>query len=326
MHFVMFGAGAVGGAIGARLAIKGHPVTLIARGRHAEVIREKGLRYRDPTRDRQLQIPCVTHPSQVNWQADSVVIATMKAQDSAEAFETLYATVGDQYPLFCAQNGIANEALAQRYFSEVHAMLVVLPATYLTVGEVIHSAMTPGGLLDAWGVSPASKQNITRQVTSAFTESGFASESNPRTMALKHAKLLQNIGNALDLFLADRKHSREIMRLLREEALAVFQTAGQECASVEETRSRFNLVQRGDVEGAPRGGSSTWQSQARGLSSLETPFLNGEICQLARTNGLAAPVNALVMRWAFESTQEGANKKRASEQVLKALQTTQSEP
>ena len=264
--------------------------------------------------------------SQVNWQADSVVIATMKAQDSAEAFETLYATVGDQYPLFCAQNGIANEALAQRYFSQVHAMLVVLPATYLTAGEVIHSAMTPGGLLDAWGVSPASKQNITRQVTSALTESGFASESNPRTMALKHAKLLQNIGNALDLFLADRKHSREIMRLLREEALAVFQTAGQECASVEETRSRFNLVQRGDVEGAPRGGSSTWQSQARGLSSLETPFLNGEICQLARTNGLAAPVNALVMRWAFESTQEGANKKRASEQVLKALQMTQSEP
>ena len=326
MHFVMYGAGAVGGAIGARLAIKGHPVTLIARGRHAEVIREKGLKYRDPTRDRQLQIPCVTHPSQVNWQADSVVIATMKAQDSAEAFETLYATVGDQYPLFCAQNGIANEALAQRYFSEVHAMLVVLPATYLTAGEVIHSAMTPGGLLDAWGVSPASKHDITRQVTSAFTESGFASESNPRTMALKHAKLLQNIGNALDLFLADRKHSREIMRLLREEALAVFQTAGQECASVEETRSRFNLVQRGDVEGAPRGGSSTWQSQARGLSSLETPFLNGEICQLARTNGLAAPVNALVMRWAFESTQEGANKKRASEQVLKALQTTQSEP
>ena len=325
MHFVMYGAGAVGGAIGARLAIKGHPVTLIARGNHAEVIREKGLKYRDPTRDRQLQIPCVTHPSQVNWQADSVVIATMKAQDSAEAFETLYATVGDQYPLFCAQNGIANEALAQRYFSEVHAMLVVLPATYLTAGEVIHSAMTPGGLLDAWGVSPASKQDITRQVTSAFSESGFASESNPRTMALKHAKLLQNIGNALDLFLADRKHSREIMRLLREEALAVFQTAGQECASVEETRSRFKLVQRGDVEGAPRGGSSTWQSQARGLSSLETPFLNGEICQLARTNGLAAPVNALVMRWAFESTQEGADK-RASEQVLKALQTTQSEP
>ena len=326
MHFVMYGAGAVGGAIGARLTITGHPVTLIARGNHAEVIRKKGLRYRDPTRDQLLQIPCVTHPDQVNWQADSVVIATMKAQDSAEALETLYATVGDQYPLFCAQNGIANEALAQRYFSQVHAMLVVLPATYLTAGEVIHSATTPGGLLDAWGVSPASEQGVTRQVTSALTESGFSSESSPRTMALKHAKLLQNIGNALDLFLSDREHSREIMRLLRTEALTVFQAAGHECASVEESRPRFNLVKRGDVEGAPRGGSSTWQSQARGLSTLETPFLNGEICQLARTNGLAAPINALVMQWAFESGQEGAEQKRASEQVLKALQMTQSEP
>ena len=200
---------------------------MIARGNHAEVIRKKGLRYRDPTRDLQLQIPCVTHPDQVNWQADSVVIATMKAQDSAEAFETLYATVGDQYPLFCAQNGIANEALAQRYFSQVHAMLVVLPATYLTAGEVIHSARTPGGLLDAWGVSPASEQDITRQVTSALTESGFASESNPRTMALKHAKLLQNIGNALDLFLSDREHSREIMRLLRKRLWPFFKLQGK---------------------------------------------------------------------------------------------------
>jgi hypothetical protein len=41
---------------------------------------------------------------------------------------------------------------------------------------------------------------------------------------------------------------------------------------------------------------------------------------------LAAPINALVMQWAFESGQEGGEKRRASEQVLKALQKTQSEP
>ena len=39
MRFVVFGAGAIGGVIGARLAEGGHEVALVARGRHLEAIR-----------------------------------------------------------------------------------------------------------------------------------------------------------------------------------------------------------------------------------------------------------------------------------------------
>lgn len=301
MHYVIYGAGAIGGAIGARLFKMGFPVTLIARGQHCEIIQRKGLRYRDTTRDERLAIDCVSHPKEVSWREDSVVIATMKGQDSESAFESLFAVTGDRYPIFCAQNGVANEALAQRYFSKVYAMLVVLPATYLTPGEVIHSAGTPGGLLDTYGFNLNAMPETATEVAEALTRSGFASLANPDTMALKHAKLLQNLGNALDLVLEDRDHSREIMRLLRQEALAVFDAAGRPCADATTSSARFNLVERGRVMGATRGGSSTWQSKARGQSRIETPYLNGEICLLGRQYGIPTPTNNLVMTWAFHA-------------------------
>lgn len=320
VHFVIYGAGAIGGAIGARLFLQGFQVTLIARGGHQEVISRQGLRYRDPSRDELLAMDCVGHPREVKWREDSVVIATMKGQDSESAFEALFSVTEDRYPLFCAQNGVANESLAQRYFTQVYAMLVVLPATYLTPGEVIHSAGQPGGLLDTYGVNPWAKTEIAEGVASALTQSGFASIANPDTMALKHAKLLQNLGNALDLVLADREHSRDIMRLLRREALTVFEAAGRPCSNVEESSARFSLVERGRVAGAPRGGSSTWQSKARGQSRIETPYLNGEICLLGRQHNVPTPANHAVMKWAFAAVSEPDRPTRPSSEVLDSLQ------
>ena len=42
-RYIIFGAGAVGGLIGAQLHRAGHDVTLIARGAHLETMRRDGL-------------------------------------------------------------------------------------------------------------------------------------------------------------------------------------------------------------------------------------------------------------------------------------------
>ena len=44
MRFVVYGAGAIGGVVGGRLAEAGHEVVLIARGEHHDAIRVDGLR------------------------------------------------------------------------------------------------------------------------------------------------------------------------------------------------------------------------------------------------------------------------------------------
>ena len=52
MRFVVYGAGAIGGVVGGRLAQHGHEVVLIARGDHHDAIRDHGLRLSPPTRRR----------------------------------------------------------------------------------------------------------------------------------------------------------------------------------------------------------------------------------------------------------------------------------
>ena len=46
MKVTVFGAGAIGGFMGAKLALAGHDVTLIARGPHLAAMRERGLELR----------------------------------------------------------------------------------------------------------------------------------------------------------------------------------------------------------------------------------------------------------------------------------------
>ena len=47
-RFVVYGAGAIGGVLGARLFAAGHAVVLIARGAHLAAIHADGLRVESP--------------------------------------------------------------------------------------------------------------------------------------------------------------------------------------------------------------------------------------------------------------------------------------
>src|SRR5260370_15474968 len=112
MRFVVFGAGAVGGVIGARLFEHGREVVAIARGAHFEAVRDNGLHLVDPDGKVTLPIPVVDDPARIDWRADDVVLVTTKSQDSTGAFNALAAAVGYAVPVVCAQNGVDNERIA----------------------------------------------------------------------------------------------------------------------------------------------------------------------------------------------------------------------
>ena len=70
MRFVVYGAGAVGGVIGGRLAEHGHDVALIARGAHYEAIREHGLTVESPETTVTVPVEVVDHPSKLTFTDD----------------------------------------------------------------------------------------------------------------------------------------------------------------------------------------------------------------------------------------------------------------
>ncbi len=89
MRFVVFGAGAIGGAVGARLFQRGHDVTLVARGDHGRALASTGLVLEAPEESETLAVPAVTDPASLDWYADSVVLLAVKSQHTEEALAQL---------------------------------------------------------------------------------------------------------------------------------------------------------------------------------------------------------------------------------------------
>ncbi len=84
-RYIIIGAGAVGGAIGGRLALAGRSVVLVARGDHLRALREVGLRLRTPDEDVVQQVPAVAEPDQVRLTGDDILILATKTQQANDA-------------------------------------------------------------------------------------------------------------------------------------------------------------------------------------------------------------------------------------------------
>jgi len=85
MHIVFYGAGGIGGYFGARLLAAGENVSFVARGRHAQVMREHGLRVKSPLGDVQVAVPSLSDDPAALPKADLVVFAVKMPDAEATA-------------------------------------------------------------------------------------------------------------------------------------------------------------------------------------------------------------------------------------------------
>lgn len=106
MKVCIVGAGAIGGYLGAKLALADAQVTLIARGAHLQAIQEKGLRLRqaDGTEDLVKDVVATDDMSKAGKQ--DVVIVALKAQSVPSVAPSLPALYGEETMVVTAQNGI----------------------------------------------------------------------------------------------------------------------------------------------------------------------------------------------------------------------------
>jgi 2-dehydropantoate 2-reductase len=299
MRFIIYGAGAIGGTVGARLFQHGHDVLLIARGDHLKAIKSHGLRFETPQEAVTLPIPAVGHPSEIDFRDGDVGILCMKSQHTLGALQDLRSAAGDAIPVVCCQNGVANERMALRRFLHVYAMVVMLPASHMEPGVVLAESKATTGILDA-SVYPHGSDPTIKAITGALNASQFSAVLDPRVMRQKYAKLLMNLNNGLQAACGD-KDTRDIARMARDEARACYEAAGIDCATDREfTDRRGNHIQVAPIKGHQRSGSSTWQSLSRGTGDIEVDYLNGEIALLGRLHAVPTPANIAI--------QEAANR------------------
>ena len=304
MRFIIFGAGGVGGVIGAQLFNAGIDVALIARGARVARVQADGLHYQTPHGDERLKIPAFGHPREIPRRDDDVVIMTMKSQHTEAALDDLRATHGEQTPVVCCQNGVANESMALRRFQHVYAMLVYLPAQLTEPGTIQCHAKLKSGVLDL-SVFPQGVDARCEAIANAFESANFSVRPNPTVMRYKYAKLLINLNNAVDALTPESEDTRALLQTVKAEARACMQAANIDCASPDEVKQRrAGVLESGDIPGVARAGGSSRQSLMRATGDIEADFLNGEIVLLGRTFGVPTPANAVLQRFAVNAAQE----------------------
>jgi len=193
MKICVVGAGAIGGLMGAKLALAGEDVTLIARGAHLEAIRQNGLKLieEDGTEHVARQVKATSRLSEAG--AQDIVILALKAHQVEPIAKDLPALFGPDTIVVTTQNGIpwwyfqkhGGEFEGRRVETvdpsgtlmasvEVERILgcVVFPAAEIVspgVVRVIEGNRFPVGELDG------SESERVKMVTALFTKAGFKS-------------------------------------------------------------------------------------------------------------------------------------------------------
>jgi 2-dehydropantoate 2-reductase len=306
MRFVVFGAGAIGGVVGARLHQSGHDVALIARGAHYQAIRERGLTLETPAEHAVLEIPVADSPGGLDWAGEMVALLAVKSQDTIGALTDLRDAAPMDTAVVCLQNAVENERAALRFFPNVYGAVVMSPTAHIEPGVVQAYGTTGTGVIDV-GRYPSGVDSVCEEVAGALAASDFSSQARPDIMRFKYAKLLGNLLNAVDALCEPGASADEVIEVARQEGAAALSAAGIEFVAddVNDVARRWRELEVRPIAGRERAGSSTRQSLARGAGAAETDYLNGEISLLGRLHGLPTPINDALCRLSNRAVREG---------------------
>lgn len=290
-RFIVYGVGAVGGVVAGALAVSGQTVIGVARGARQKALHTSGMTLINPAGRKHVAFECVRAASQIAFRPDDAILLTVKGQGTQAALDDLRTAGVTGQPVFCLQNGVANERTALRIFPNVHAVNVMLPCEYSTPDETIAWCSPNYGNFDI-GRYPGGMDEADESLGQALTPGGIGGYPTDDVMPFKYGKLIMNLENIVEAALGRGVDDGTLAEVLLAEGRRVLDRAGIRWTAVDSTDPRRELMKSGEVPGKTRIGGSTSQSLVRGAGSVETDYLNGEIVLLGRLHGIATPANS----------------------------------
>lgn len=153
MRIGIIGAGGIGATIGARLALAGHDVALLARGAHLAAVRAQGLRFVDHVGggEHLLALAAAAEPAELAERCgpQDLLVVGLKAQDIGPMLPRLRPLLGPQTVVLPAINGLPwwyfhraggeHEGRSLRALDPGQTMLAALDPQRI-VGCVVHLA------------------------------------------------------------------------------------------------------------------------------------------------------------------------------------------
>lgn len=283
----MLGAGAVGCYFGGMLARAGADVTLIGRPHHVEAITRDGL-FLD-TQHFQQQVT-IAASSELSAAHDAgIVLFCVKTFDTEGAAKSLGPHLSPGAVVVSLQNGVDN---VERMRSAAHldaVPAVVYVACAMTApGRVTHSGRGDLIIGDLFG----SGRDL-ESLAAVFTSAGVPCRVSDNIAGDLWTKMIINcaynaisaLGRAQYARLVSNPWTRELMKQVTEEAVAIARAAGVRLPEADMVQVVWKLA-----DTMSQATSSTAQDIARG-NRTEIDSLNGYLVRRGAQLGVATPVN-----------------------------------
>ena len=300
---VVFGAGAIGSLVGARLQESGVSVSLVGRRAHIDAIQANGLLVKGPDRSRLVQLPAAT----VLADAADIILLTVKSQDVQDACRTI-ARLGSDATVVTMQNGVRSDREAAEILGRDRIVGCVLniSATYLEPGVIEQNTRE---FLQLGAPFPESASRVDPVL--AVLSPSLRTERVPDIGRARWTKLMANLNNAImaitGLPIGKALRHPGLTRLSIATIREGVRTAQLGGFGLDQSRRArtFRLMATlplsisyrvfggklaGNFPPDSTYGPSTLQSLQRGSSS-ELEYLNGEIVTLGERIGRPTPYN-----------------------------------
>jgi 2-dehydropantoate 2-reductase len=312
MKICIFGAGAIGGLMGAKLAAKGDvDVTFIARGPHLAAMRENGVKLISEGTEQIVHPRCVESAEEAGPQ--DYVLVTLKAHSLPSAAKQMQPLLGPDTAIVSAVNGIpwwyfhglggAYEGRIVQSVDPDGQVSALLPPSR-AIGCIVYPAaeVTAPGVIDhsygdrfSLGEPDGSRSARAQALSEALIAAGFKAPVRPKIRDELWVKLWGNMAfnpisalttATLDVLTGD-EGQRGVARAMMLE--------GQRVAEALGVRFAIDVDKR--IAGAAEVGAhktSMLQDLERGRP-MEIEALLGAVVELANWVGEAAPISRTVL-------------------------------
>ena len=308
MHILIFGTGAVGGYLGASLALAGEQVTFLCRPALAERLRTQGLQISTAAGSTRLGQPhAIERLQELGSTVPTAVFITVKAYDVPAAAQALHQHLPSIPALVCFTNGIGAEAMLARRFPAQR----VIAATLTTAVAV----EAPGRLrvTRRRGVGLAGDHPLCPALLEALRRAGLKARHYPDPQRMKWSKLLTNmVANAVSaitglspaqlydhpaFFRLELEALREALRVMAGMGLRPQNLPGVPVgllgAATFLPPALIQPLLRRMVAGG-RGGKLPSFHYDLGRGRSEVKWINGAVVEAGQRLGVATPANALI--------------------------------
>jgi len=294
MRIALMGTGGVGAYFGTRLALGGCDVSFIARGRHLDAIRQRGLKVESPLGDMHLATPRATDdPADIG--AVDLVLFGVKLWDTETAAKAAAPLIGQETAVVSLQNGVRKDDILRDVLGDRAVMggACYIAAQIAEPGVIRHSGTMQKIV---FGEYDGKRSTRAEAFLNACQRAGIDAEISADIRRTIWEKLVFLVGLS-GLTTTIRKpigpirsnpRTRALLLDAMREVVAVGRAQGvQLAADFADSRLAF-------ADGLPETMTSSMHNDLERGNRLEVDGLSGDVVERGRAANVPTPVNRAI--------------------------------